>query len=427
MTKLLPRPDVSGLDPNDAARRDYTSETDWFPIFRSGNYPQGKFSPDQIDEIVTEFTMHGRRSPIVNDHLTKEDFAAGSKPGSSLGNVIALRAVDSPNPLYPGERELQARAKVGFYAAYASREGARRNVSAGCAKVKSVKDQVVRWALHHLALLGAAPPGVMGLPEVIFSEEMSLDEGAEILRFSTDAGIPVPATESTGPTNQENRVHTIAFTEHQALLQARESELKLEHTGEVASFKEQIQELTGQVALFKAEAEKASAEVTAAKAEVETVKADAAVKVEEAKQAGAKEGEAKGLEHAHRMYEEQRTKDSLVAFCDKLHAEGKLTEAEFKGVPAVDGKPAELPMAEALFTMPESTRARFSALLEARPGIKVPLERPASVREPSTGGLTADAAFQERVNIRCTAILKSNPSLNFNQAWSQAETEMKEV
>lgn len=427
MTKLLERPDVSGLDPNDSARRDYTNETDWFPIFRSGDYPQGKFTPADIDQVVDEFSMHGRRSPIVNDHLTKEDFAAGSKPGSSLGNVIALRAVDSTNPLYPGARELQARAKVGYSAAWQTREGARRNVSAGFAKVKSVKDKTVRWALHHLALLGAAPPGVMGLPEVIFSEEMSLYEGSEILRFSTDAGIPVPANESTGPTNQENRVHTIAFTEHQALLQARESELKLEHSGEVASFKEQIQELNGQIAQFKAETEAATAAAGAAKAELETAKADAAVKVEEAKQAGIKEGQEAGKADAHRMYEEQRTKDALVAFCDKLHADGKLTEAEFKGVPAVDGKPAEHPMAEALFTMPEPTRARFTALLEARPGVKVPLERPAVVRQPASGGLSSDAAFQERVNIRCTAIMKANPSINFNAAWSQAETELKEV
>lgn len=415
MTKLLPRPDLSGFDPEDPARRDEARESDWYPIFRSGKYPQGEFKRSDIDQIVTEFTMHGRRSPIVNVHLTKET----APFARSYGNVIALRAVDSTDPRYPGTRVLEARSKTNYSAAWETREGSRRNLSCGFAKATSVIDQVKRWSLHHLALLGAEPPGVMGLPEAIFAE--SVEEGDSILLFSTDASLPVLANESTGSTNkEEERVkETISFSEHEALLSAAESTLKLAHGTEVASFQAQITELSGQVAA-------ATADAAAAKAEVETVKADVEVKVETAKQEGIKEGEKKGLENGHRMFEETRTKDSLAVFCEKLHAEGKLTAAEVKGIPGEGDKAAVPPMAERLFAMPESVRADFKALLEERPAnLKQPLERPPVVRQPTEGGLSTEVAFQERVNVRCVAIMRQTPGIAFAQAWEQAETDVK--
>ena len=38
--------------PGSTESRDQTTETDWFPIFRSGKYPQGNYSKADIEEVA---------------------------------------------------------------------------------------------------------------------------------------------------------------------------------------------------------------------------------------------------------------------------------------------------------------------------------------------------------------------------------------
>jgi len=361
LTGIIPRRIDDTTPPDADVRRDQTIETDWFPIFRSGKYPQGTYTRADVDEIVDEFRLSGRRPPMVFDHLTPEDFAPNAKPGSAAGFLIDFRAVDSTDSRFQGARVLEARAKAGWQARWGTREGGYRNISVGLYRATSPTGKKM-LAVHHLALLGAAPPQVTGLPEVLFSEQNSASSFDEILSFSFEEGaaVAVPESNSSG---RRRMVETINFSEHEARLGQLRSELALAHATEINSFREKISKFEEELEQANEEVETAKAAVDAANAEVATVKASIPVVEEAAKQAGVKEGIEQGKAQAERLFSEKQTQRDLDLFCEDLRKQGKLTEQELKG----DGvKPA---MSARLFAMPESVREDFKALLTSRYGV----------------------------------------------------------
>lgn len=404
MTGII-RKTIDDTTPPDAdVRRDGSTETDWFPIFRSGTYPQGKYTREDIDEVVEEFSLSGRRPPMVFDHLTAEDFAENAKPGPAAGFLIAFRAVDSTDSRFPGARVLEARAKASWYARYRTREGEYRNLSVGLYKCQG-QDGKKRLAVHHLALLGAAPPQVTGLPEVLFSERTGFAKQEEILSFSVDdcfARTPEQSTDN--PSNEEQSMprEPITFSEHEALLGKQKADLDLIHSNEVAAFKEQISK-------FQEELEEAKADAAEAKEALAAVEASIPVKEEAAKQAGVSEGIEQGKLQAERLFAEANTKQTLKAFAEDLRKSGKLTEQEFKG----DDKKA--PLADRLFAMPETVRQDFMDLLSARIAVAGPEvgEKPSNFRgEIPDAGVDSD----EQLAADAQAMVAEGKAKNFREA-----------
>lgn len=408
MTGILKK-QIDDLTPPDAeARRDDTVETDWFPIFRSGKYPQGVYSRGDIDQIVEEFQLSGRRPPMVFDHLTKDDFGENAKPGRAAGFLIDFRAVDSTDSRYAGSRVLETRAKAGWSARYNTREGGYRNSSVGLYRCAG-QDSKKRLAVHHLALLGAAPPQVQGLPEILFSERVGASEAEEILSFSVNDCFASASPSVSKPAAEERGMKDpINFSEHEALLGKLESDLTLKHSTEVAGFREQI-------ATFSAKADAAAAEAAAAKAALVEVEATIPVKEEIAKQAGIAEGTEAGKLQAERLFGEQVLQRDLAAYSEGLRKSGRITEQEFKG----DDK--KLALATRLFSMPEAIREDFKALLDARPAVTGSPETPAQTFR----GEVPSADDDEALASEASRLVKVGECSTFREALGKAKTTLK--
>lgn len=384
--------------------RDETIQSDWFSAFRSGDYPQGKMSPEDVDEIAEEFNLTGRRPPVVFDHLTPEDFGENAKPGPAAGFVTECRAVDTTDSRFPGTRELQLRVKVGYSASWRTREGMYRNLSVGLYKCKTNPKKKEMYALHHLALLGSAPPAVAGLPEVIFSERNRADSIDSILSFACEGGIPVRAP-SESPTNIPSRSNVITFTEteHKAVLGELEAKLKLAHSSEIATFKEQVAKVQDELA-------DATTALETTKGELEATKASIPLAVEAAKQEGIVEGAAQAKLTADRLFEEQKAENEIISFCEELRKTGRLTEQEFKGT---DTKPS---MSKQLLAMPAQYRDSMRDLLKARPSVPGTnfSEEKGSLRGEKPEGTTFD---EDALAKEATAHAKAN-GLSFRESLS---------
>lgn len=396
-TNLI-RKNPDEIVPGSTESRDETVETDWFDIFRSGNYPQGNFSNSDVDEIAAEFALTGRRPPVTFDHLTPADLAPDAKPGSAAGSLVECRSVDSTDSRYPGTKVLQARAKVGWSAKYHTREGSYRNVSVGLYKCAAASDGKKRFAIHHLALLGAAPPGVNGLAEVIFSSQTRHGDDS-VLSFSLEESESVVST----PRPRENPVKDpISFSEHEALLGAQKSELSLFHSQEVATFKSTIAGLESKVAKFTEElAESAAA--------LETTKAESVIAVETARQEGKTAGVEEGKIEAERLFSEKSEKARIALFCADLRKSGKITEQEL----APAGKPT---LADTLFSLPTEARERFSELLSARPGVVAAPGAPTQFKGEVPVGDTVE--LEEAQAAEAQALVNDKKFPNFRAAIS---------
>lgn len=334
--------------PGSTESRDQTIETDWFPIFRSGKYPQGNFSKADIEEVVDEWKVSGRRAPMVFDHLNSADLADDSKPGSAGGFLVELRSAEETDERYAGETLLEARFKVNWFACYATRGGMYRNCSIGLAKFKC-RDGKKRLGIHHLALLGAAVAGVDGLPEVIFSEMVTGEERVN-LSFSEMDG---------APSKEESM---ITFKDHQEALEKAEKavrdELTARFTAEIDELKSGVTEAETKAAEATASAEAVKSELETTKAELETVKADSVVATESAKQEADKAGYERGLVEGERRFNAEKERSEIVGFCASLFVSGKVSEDESKTLP------------DTILALPAGAhRDQFRRLLDSRPGV----------------------------------------------------------
>lgn len=353
MTTLIKKngqaPEVE-FDRDSDEGRDEMIQTDWFKIFRSGDYPQFEVDEEKVEEIAFEFNQSGRRPPIVFDHLTPADFDKNAKPGAAAGYIVALRAVDEDDPRFLGKKALEAKAKVSFWASYRTRSGEYRNLSVGLYKHDSHEDGKTRLALHHLALLGAAPPAVEGLPEVIFRESIDSKE-EKVLSFAQQGyGIPLPRpTENPNAIQRESKVETINFSEHQALLKAREGELTLDHQKEIQTFSEKLRTAESEVATFRSQ--------------LETFQAELPTKLEQARAEGVEAGKTAASVEAEANFKAQTEKSEVVVFCEGLLKTGKVNQKEF----APEGK---LSMVDTILSIPAGpARESYRELLSARPAL----------------------------------------------------------
>lgn len=382
-TALRPPANPDDVVPGSTEARDQMQETEWFPVFRSGKYPQGNFSVKDVDLMAEEMALSGRRSPIVFDHLTKDDFKENAKPGSAAGYIIEARAVDDADARYSGERLLEVRAKVGWDARYATREGSYRNCSLGIGEFKG-RDGKKRFGIHHLALLGAAPAGVDGLPEVIFSESSS-EIPLTVLSFSE--------MDAVASSNQETSM--INFADHQAALDKQKTELTAKFNAdlesaqaEVTESETKVSEATASLETVKTELETVKTDLVATKTELDGAKADVVVKVEEAKQEADKAGYERGLAEGERRFNAQKEKDDVVAFCSSLFQAGKVTEQDSKSLP------------DTILALPAGEhRDRFRSLLESRPGVPgatSTFSAPAGAGSESKGSGLTDEQWLEK-------------------------------
>lgn len=346
-TELRPRHTDEEVSPT--SERDEMRETGWFPVFRSGSYPQAKITREDVDRTAQDFAERRGRAPIVFDHLNEEDLAPGAKPGGAAGYIIEARSVDDPTQEYAGERLLEVRAKVGMFARWATREGAYRNVSIGLSPVK--KGDVKVYQIHHLALLGAAPPAVDGLPEVIFGDSRS--ETAVMKLSFSEMG---DAVSPEHPSLEGSPMSMISFADHKAAVKVLEDQIET-FRSQVDTFKKQTEQAVADADAAKADAAAAKADAEASKAALTAAEDKAAVAVEAAREEGRKAGHEAGLVDGQLLYAKQAEEAELKSFCEGLRREGKINDAELAKFPGL------------LFRLQGEDREALRTSLSARPAL----------------------------------------------------------
>lgn len=129
--------------------------------FKAGNYPQGKFSEKELQEIAETYDpakLH--EAPILighdSDYTDSRIPAFGwigrvIKAGDHLKFVVSQFSEDLKSLI---EKGMYKKVSAAFYA-----PGEPSNPTPG------------KWHLHHLAFLGAQPPQVKGLEGIAFSEK----------------------------------------------------------------------------------------------------------------------------------------------------------------------------------------------------------------------------------------------------------------
>jgi hypothetical protein len=133
----------------------------WIEIFRAGDYPQGKFSPEDLDQIVAAYNPALHEAPLVVGH------PADNKP--AYGWVAELKR-EGPTLLARAKDVVPAFEEM---------------VKAGLFKKRSASfyrnyPEAGKLYLRHVGFLGAQPPEVKGLKDV-FVELFGEGDGVEVL------------------------------------------------------------------------------------------------------------------------------------------------------------------------------------------------------------------------------------------------------
>jgi hypothetical protein len=120
----------------------------WYEIWRVGNYPQGNFTEDDVQQIMDNYRPEESEAPLVIGHPENEDKA--------YGWVEALKR--------EGAKLLAKFKQVAPEFVEAVNQGRYKKVSVRLRKKEN------GWNLIHVGFLGAARPQVEGLKTISFSE-----------------------------------------------------------------------------------------------------------------------------------------------------------------------------------------------------------------------------------------------------------------
>ncbi|TEB09150.1 hypothetical protein [Pelotomaculum propionicicum] len=130
---------------------------EWHEVWRAGNYPQGNFTENDVQQIVDNYIPEESEAPVVIGHPKNEDPA--------FGWVEALKR--------EGGKLLAKFKQVVPEFAEAVNQGRYKKVSVRLRKKEN------GWNLIHVGFLGAAKPQVEGLKPISFSEEDAA-EGVDV-------------------------------------------------------------------------------------------------------------------------------------------------------------------------------------------------------------------------------------------------------
>jgi len=163
---------------------------DWFEIFKAGDYPQGRFTRADLEQIAGGYDPALHEAPIVIGHPKNDDPA--------FGWIEALKT-DSGRLLAKPRQVVPEFARL-------IRDGLYKKVSVRLSK--AIKDG--QWYLKHVGFLGAQAPQVTGLLPVQFQDDGS------------DATFEIDFAEENTMTIEELTAQLAAAQQQITQLQARE-------------------------------------------------------------------------------------------------------------------------------------------------------------------------------------------------------------
>lgn len=121
----------------------------WNEVWAAGNYPQGNFTEDDVQQIIDNYNPEDYEAPIVIGHPKKEDAAFGWVEGLKREGKKLLAKFTQVEPNFQE----------------AVNQGRYKKVSVRLRKTDK------GWTLRHVGFLGAAPPAVEGLKPIQFTED----------------------------------------------------------------------------------------------------------------------------------------------------------------------------------------------------------------------------------------------------------------
>lgn len=131
-----------------------------FVLFRAGEYPQGTITVDDLDQVVKNYDpdkLH--EAPVAIGHVS--DYKDSRAP--AFGWIGGLKRV--------GEDLIATGAELAEEAIQWTKDGFYKKVSAAFYKPDDETNPTPgEYYLHHVALLGAQPPAVKGMPALGFVE-----------------------------------------------------------------------------------------------------------------------------------------------------------------------------------------------------------------------------------------------------------------
>jgi hypothetical protein len=144
--------------------------SEWFEVFRAGEYPQGTYSPGDIDQIIHNFEPARLEVPLVLGHPAHDDPAWGWVAAlARRGDILIAQFQD----VHPAVVEMVRRRQF-------------KRVSVRLRK----RDN--GWELKHVGLLGAAAPAVEGLVPIQFGAGSG---GVDLETSFTEGALGEPKTE----------------------------------------------------------------------------------------------------------------------------------------------------------------------------------------------------------------------------------------
>jgi hypothetical protein len=122
----------------------------WIEIFRTGVYPEGTFTKEDLDVIARDYRPQVHEAPVVVGHPEHNKPAFGWVEALRReGNILLAKFKDViPEFADMVRRGLFKKRSASFYMPYLSPTG--------------------HWYLRHVGFLGAAPPIVKGLQDIRF-------------------------------------------------------------------------------------------------------------------------------------------------------------------------------------------------------------------------------------------------------------------
>jgi hypothetical protein len=131
--------------------------------FKAGEYPQGTFTVKELSEIASTYDPSKYEAPIMIGHVS--DYK-GKTQIPAFGWVGKVKVVGDHLKLVASEFSDQLKK---WY-----KEGLYKKVSIAFFTPSDPNNPTPgKWHLHHLAMLGAAPPAVKGLEGIAFSTDIS--------------------------------------------------------------------------------------------------------------------------------------------------------------------------------------------------------------------------------------------------------------
>ena len=158
--------------------------------FKVGDYPQGKFTAKELNEIESTYNPDNYEAPILIGHLSDPSYK-GKSAIPAFGWIGKVKVVGDHLKLVASQfsDELKDFIKKGLY----------KKVSAAFYQPDDVTNPTPgKWHLHHLAFLGGVPPAVKGLEGIQFQAVGVPVEMAEMETEVTVNGDVIETVEEMG-------------------------------------------------------------------------------------------------------------------------------------------------------------------------------------------------------------------------------------